>query len=274
MERGIALYDRNLHASQASLYGGHDAGACCRYRLALNLWALGYPDRSLNALVDALHLADELNHPMTRVITLWHAAWVYYQRAEGSAMRTCVEQLLALTAELGISHWSGLAIILLKADEPLARHELVELHNRLSTTGGANWRRVFALCVLAEVYGKRHLVEDGLAVLASISAVDRGAFYAPEIRRLEGELRRRLPSSQTEEIECCFREAILLARERTEKLFELRAATSLARFWHDQGKCSAALELLTPIYNWFTEGLDLPDLKNARALINDLVRST
>ena len=66
----------------AFLYGGHDPGACCRYHLAVNLWLLGYPDQSLSALVDALRHAEELKHPMTRVITLWYAAWVYYQRGD------------------------------------------------------------------------------------------------------------------------------------------------------------------------------------------------
>ena len=63
MERGIALYDRELHASQAFLYDGHDPGACCRYHLAKNLWLLGYPDRSMTALIDALHLRRGIEAP-------------------------------------------------------------------------------------------------------------------------------------------------------------------------------------------------------------------
>jgi predicted ATPase len=84
---------------------------------------------------------------------------------------------------------------------------------------------------------------------------------------LEGELRRRLPSANTEEIEGCFQAALALARERGEKSLELRAATSLAQFWSDNGRRAEARELLTPVYDWFTEGFDLPDLKNAAALL-------
>jgi tetratricopeptide (TPR) repeat protein len=66
MERGIALYDRKLHASQTFLYAGHDPGACCRYHLAKNLWLLGHLDQSMTELKDALHLAEELKHPHYR----------------------------------------------------------------------------------------------------------------------------------------------------------------------------------------------------------------
>ena len=138
----------------------------------------------------------------------------------------------------------------------------------------ANWHRVFCLCVLAELCSEGGDIEYGLAVLASISADDRGAIYAPEIHRLEGELRRRLPTPDTQQIERCFHTALALARHRTEKSLELRAAISLARFWRDRGRCTEARQLLMPVYGWFTEGFDLPDLKNARSLLDDLARST
>jgi uncharacterized small protein (DUF1192 family) len=161
-------------------------------------------------------------------------------------------------------------MILLKSGEPFARHELAEFHRKLPTTGGANWRRVFGLCVLAQLYSEGRHDEDGLAVLSSISAEDRGAFYAPEIHRLEGELRHRLPCADPDETERCFRKAILLARQRAEKAFELRATTSLARLWRDQGRGVEARNLLAPIYGWFTEGFDTVDLKAANALLREL----
>jgi class 3 adenylate cyclase/tetratricopeptide (TPR) repeat protein len=274
MERGIALYNRELHASQASLYGGHDPGACCRYHLAVNLWLLGYSDQSLRAVLDVLRLTEELKHPATRVIALWYVAWVYYQRGDQSAMRASLEQLLALAAEHGISALTGAAIFLLNIDACCGKQELAELHGRLQATwGSSNWHRVFCLCVLAERYKEGGHVEDGLAVLASISPQDRGAIYAPEILRLEGELRRCLPSPDTEQIEHCIHAALILARQRAEKSLELRAAMSLSCFWRDQGRRAEARELLKPIHDWFTEGVDLRDLKNARALLDELARA-
>jgi predicted ATPase len=91
---------------------------------------------------------------------------------------------------------------------------------------------------------------------------------------LEGELKRRLPSPDNGEIESCFQAALMLARQREAKSLELRAATSLSRLWRDQGKRAEARNLLTPVYDWFTEGLDLPDLQNARDLIDDVAHPT
>jgi predicted ATPase len=130
------------------------------------------------------------------------------------------------------------------------------------------------VCVLAELCIEGGHVEDGLAFLASIPAEDREGFYAPEIHRLEGELRRRLSPPNIGEIERCFHAALALARQSATKSLELRAAMSLSRFWRDQGKRAEARALLAPVYDWFTEGLDLPDLQNARDLIDDVARPT
>jgi tetratricopeptide (TPR) repeat protein len=275
MERGIGVYDRVLHASQASLFGGHDPGACCYYHLAVNRWLLGYPDQSLRAVVDVLRLTEELKHPPTRLNALWYVAWVYYQRGDWSAMRASLTQLLALAAKHEISTMTGAAIFLLNLDARRGVQELADLQARLEATWeSSSWHRVFCLCVLADVCIEAGHAEYGLAVLASISPEDREAIYAPEILRLEGELRRRLPSPDMEQIERCFQAALALARQRTEKSLELRAATSLARLRRDQGKRAEARDLLAPVYDWFTEGLDLPDLKDARVLIDDLARQT
>ena len=278
MECGIALYDRKLHASQAFLYAGHHPGACCRYHLAKNLWLLGHLDQSMTVLKDALHLAEELKQPMTTAITLWFTAWVYYHRRDRRAMRASLEQLRALTSEHGIANTRDLAIVLLNAEAHPGRNKLSEIHiafrQRERQDEGANWHRVFCVCVLAELCIEGGHAEDGLVLLAAISAEDREGFYAPEIHRLEGELRRQLPSPNIGEIERCFQAALALARQRAAKSLELRAATSLSRLWRDEGKCAEARDLLTLAYDWFTEGLDLPDLQNARDLIDDIGRPT
>jgi predicted ATPase len=271
MERGLALYEQVPHVSQTYLYGGHDPGACCRYHLTVNLWLLGYPDRSLQALVDALRLSKELKHPLTRVVTLWYVAWVHYQRGERTAMRAMLEQLLALGKEHGISSMMGASIFLLDTDTILGEQELAALIEKLrGTWASASWQRVFCMCVLAGRCIDEHYTDEGLSILASISTDDRGAFYAPEIHRLEGELRRGLPSPDAKQIETCFRAAIALANQRKEKSLELRAAVSLARFWHDQGKPHKARELLAPVYGSFTEGFETLDLKEAKALLDEL----
>jgi predicted ATPase len=258
------------HASQAYLYGGHDPGACGRYHLAVNLWLLGYPDRSLHAIVDVLRLTENLRHPLTRVVALWFVAWVYYQRGDRLSMRASLEQLLALGSEHGISAMMEASVFLLDTDK-CSGNKLAELVDRLQMIwASTNWHRVFCMCVFAERCNREHNVEEGLAVLASICADDRKAFYAPEILRLEGELRHNLPSQDANKVESCFQAALALARRREEKSLELRAAVSLSRFWCDQGKRDEARELLAPVYGWFTEGFDTRDLKEARIMLDTL----
>src|SRR5262249_38230305 len=106
--------------------------------------------------------------------------------------------------------------------------------------------------------------------LASIPPQERTVIYASEILRLEGELRRRLPSPQLGEAERLFQTALSLARERGEKSLELRAALSLAELWRDQGKRTEARQILRPTVDWFSEGFDLSDLRNSLAVLREL----
>jgi predicted ATPase/class 3 adenylate cyclase len=274
MESGIALYDRKRHAGQAFLYGGHDAGACCRWHLAANRWLLGDYSRSMNALADALRLTEELKHPLTTVIALWFAAWVYYQRGDRAATKAVIERALTLAAEYAISGWSDTTILLPWASGArLSRRELAELHGPMSS-GAASWRRVFCRCALAQLYIAAGYFDEGLAVLEEISAADRAAFYGPEVHRLEGELRAKNAPSDPDGAEACFRKALDLAGERGEKSLALRAATSLAQLWRCQGMHGEARTVLAPVYGSFSEGFDLPDLKQAKVLLDQLAANS
>jgi predicted ATPase len=87
---------------------------------------------------------------------------------------------------------------------------------------------------------------------------------------LRGELTARLPYPDPAKVEDLFRTALAIAREQGTRGYELRAAMSLARLWGEQGRRGEAIELLTPVYDWFTEGFDTADLKAAKALLDDL----
>ena len=91
-----------------------------------------------------------------------------------------------------------------------------------------------------------------------------------ELHRLRGELRLALPEPDQSEAEACFRRALAVAHEQQAKLWELRAATSLARLWRDQRRRNEAHDLLAPICGWFTEGFDTADLKDAKGLLDEL----
>src|SRR5262249_30704897 len=129
------------------------------------------------------------------------------------------------------------------------------------------------LALLVEAYGILGQPETGLVVLAeALMVVDTtGArFYEPELHRLKGELLLQQAADNQSEAEASFHHAISVARSQQAKSWELRAATSLARLWQQQGKHEEAHDLLAPVYHWFTEGFETADLQDAKALLDAL----
>jgi tetratricopeptide (TPR) repeat protein len=272
MEQGLALYDRDRHGSSAFLYGGHDPGACCRWHLATNRWLMGYADRALNDLHDAYRLADELKHPLTTVIALWHGAWVHCQRGERELAIADVDRLTSLAELHGISTWTDFPIVLVQAmkRERTSIGTIAELHRQVASMQIAAHRKVICLCVLAELCADSGYAEEGLQMLRSIPEENRAAFSAPEICRLEAELLLKREQPDFDEAKRRFHEAIGLARGREEKSLELRAATSLAQLLDRQGRREEAHATLAGVYSWFTEGFDTADLKAAKELLQAL----
>jgi predicted ATPase len=104
----------------------------------------------------------------------------------------------------------------------------------------------------------------------SITETTTERWFEAEVDRIAGEIALLVPSPDKVKAERYFERALALARQQQAKSWELRAATSLARRWRDQGKVQQARELLAPVYGWFTEGFDTRDLKEAKALLEEL----
>jgi predicted ATPase len=124
---------------------------------------------------------------------------------------------------------------------------------------------------LADAFARCGNVDDGLAVIEEGLAMMRSGgehFSLPEIHRIQGKLL--LAGSDRDAAEAAFREALSIARAQQAKSLELRAATSLARLWRDQGRRAEAHDILAPVYGWFTEGFDTLDLKEAKAMLEEL----
>jgi hypothetical protein len=132
------------------------------------------------------------------------------------------------------------------------------------------WRWVLSGCTVASLYGEVDASEQGLRVLAELGDVEAVGFYGSEVYRMEGELRRRVAPQAPDDAARCFQRAIALAHRRELRSLELRAATSLARLWRDQGRYQDARRALADIYGWFTEGFDTEDLRAAKALLDEL----
>jgi predicted ATPase len=131
------------------------------------------------------------------------------------------------------------------------------------------------LVTLVETYGKNGRAEEGLDLVAKgLAAAEETALRVAEaeLYRLKGELLMIKDPGNVAEAERCLRTAIDVARRQGARLFELRATVSLARLLRDTNRREEARTMLTEIYNWFTEGFDLPDLKEAKALLDELGR--
>jgi predicted ATPase len=138
---------------------------------------------------------------------------------------------------------------------------------------GAAVFQPYGLALLAEAYAQAGRYEEGLTLLAEALALtnDREERrWEAELYRLKGELLLVHSAEHHAEAETCFRQALAVARRQQAKSWELRAATSLARLWQQQGKRAEAQELLAPIYVWFTEGFDTADLQDAKVLLEEL----
>ncbi len=271
-ERGIALYDPSRHASQAFAYGGHDAGACCGNHLARAQWSLGYPERAGGAIRDALGLVEKLAHPLTMGLTLGTSAFLRYQMGDYDTARETAERMIALAKAHELTAWIDDGLVILSCVQARQRGDyrsLDELCEQLPArrSGVTAFRRVINLVLLADLLSEVGDVDRALTALDAIPPEHRNTILAPEIRRVRGEL---LLRSDRDQGERQLREAIEMARRRSERILELRATTSLARLWRQEGRREEARRMLAGIYGWFTEGFDTADLKDARALLDEL----
>jgi predicted ATPase len=154
---------------------------------------------------------------------------------------------------------------------------MAQMHQGLAAVlaAGQMVARPHYLVLLAEAAGHAGQVAEGLRLLAeALAALETNEGAMIEAYRLQGELLLRQAIPDATQAEACFQQALTVARHHQAKSIELRAATSLARLWHQQGKRQEAYDLLAPVYNWFTEGFDTADLQDAKALLDALEESS
>jgi tetratricopeptide (TPR) repeat protein len=274
LDQGIALYDRERHATSAFLYGGHDPGACCLYHRGSANWLLGYPQRGLRDVEDARRLADDLEHPMTVAIALSQIAWVHWNRGERELALADLDRLIAVARSHEFSVLLDPSMILCRLinREVTSAADIAGLGELMKGIHSGFSRRIraFAICTLVEACADAKHAEAGLKILGAITEGERRAAMASEFLRIEGELLLKRDHDSAGEAKQRFGAAIDLARARGERSFELRAAISLARVLEGEGRREEAHAALADVYGWFTEGFDTADLKTARALLDAL----
>jgi predicted ATPase len=274
--QGLALYDPEQHRALTVLYG-EDAGVTCRSHDAWTLWLLGYPDQGLAHNDEALTLAQQLAHPYSLISALVNASITHVFRREVSVVQERAEAAIRLAKEQGFPFWTATGSLLrgwVLAQQAKVQEGIEQITQSLTAyrvTGAENFR-LYWLAFLADAYGSMGQPEAGLTVLTeALTLVETtGArMYEPELYRLKGALLLQQSSDHLAEAETCFQHAIHIAQSQQAKSWELRSVTSLARLWQ-QGKRQEAHDLLAPVYNWFTEGFDTADLKDAKTLLEAL----
>jgi TOMM system kinase/cyclase fusion protein len=277
LEQGIALYTPQHHRSHIFLYG-HEPGVWCRCFVSWALWTLGYPDQALSSSHDALTLAQGSAHPHILANALGYAVRSHQLRRDVQATRACAE------AEMGLAREHGFVFLLAEATffrgwalavQGQEEEGIAQMRQGLAAwrATGAKIGRTSYLALLAEAHEKVGQAEEGLSALAeALALVDHSGerWWEAELYRLKGELLLQLSSDNQAEAEACCHQSLDIARQQQAKSWELRAATSLARLWQQQGKRQEAHDLLASVYHWFTEGFDTADLRDAKALLDAL----
>jgi predicted ATPase len=274
LEMAISLYDRERHRPRGFRHGGVDAKVNCLSYAARTLWTLGYPDRALERGDKCIALAQALAHPHTLAFAE-SAGRLHRVRREARAARETAERLMALSTEHGFIYWLAVANILhgwAMAEQGCNQGAIAQIQEGLAAhrAAGAEVERPRNLSLLAEACMKTGRLDDALTEALAAAEENETRDCESEIHRLKGELLLRQDDSNASEAQNCFQQAIDIARKQSAKSWELRATVSLARLLAKQGRRDEAHALLAEIYGWFSEGFDTADLKDAKALLDQL----
>jgi len=273
---------RKHFESAIELFGSRPSGKYSQSSLAIQtapfvlastLVALGYPIAALKTNNKALDAARQHSNPFVIAMALGSYLLTHLVLGDIRLWAERVEELAAVAAEHEIPLLHAVAIFCrgwLAADAGRIKEGVAEMEGSIRQLGA--WPPTQSLIVaLAEVSGRKGLPEKGLAAVEQgLARSEKTPAQQSEFYRLKGELSLLKDPGTKEEAEDYLRQAIEVARRQAARLFELRATTSLARLLRDTGRRNEARPMLAEIYGWFTEGFDTADLKDARALLDEL----
>jgi class 3 adenylate cyclase/predicted ATPase len=277
LDQAITLYAPEEHRSLATRFG-QDIGVASLVYRSFVLYRLGYPDGARVDVDEALKCARDLGQAGTLLYALLGAAFFDVACGRFDLAEAPVEEMFALSERLGLPLWKGFGELLRgcifvatdRGDQatPLIGFGLSALgatRMTIFSPFGLTWlARAHAAC------GRVTEAQNALSEALDVVSKTNERWDEAEIHRTAGELAASLLRADPRAAESHFRQSLAIARRQDAKSFELRAAINLARLWRVQGRRDEARELLAPIFGWFTEGFDMPDLVEAKALLEDL----
>jgi predicted ATPase len=271
----LSRYDPEQHHQLLLRERGADAGLSAMAYDACCLWCLGHPQQALVQSQKALELARQFDHAYSLAAVLAYAGCMLHaMRRDAQAVEGAAGELVRLSKEKRFPAWEAAAIcfqgaVLTLQDQVEEGMERVRQGMAMDQAMGIQINFPVYLSFLAEAQTNLGQLEEGLAILdEALLLVDETEehLWEAELHRLRANLL--LGLGDEAQAGAVFQRAIEVARRQQARSWELRAATGLARLWMRQGKDEQARELLAPIYGWFTEGFDTPDLVEARELLS------
>jgi predicted ATPase len=278
MDKAIASYNPERY-STSRFQLGNNSGVIGLNVSALFLWMVGFPERAMERANKAVDLARRLNHPYSLSYALFHTGLLHLWRREAERAKECSQAAVDIAREHEFQVWEAVATCLHgaalarsnQADKGLAQiHRGIDLYQVLKTPP-VFWPLL--IFMQAEASWMAGRLDQALAVLDSLQEflpANSEDLLVIEFYRLRGDLLLAHSTHNQSEAELLYLHALEVAREHGAMMLRLRAAASLARLWRAQGKTEQARRLLDGVYSGFTEGFDTADLKEARALLEEL----
>ena len=277
LDRALALYDPAEHRPLATRFAIDTRVLVLCFR-SFALWMLGHPEAALMDAVKALSDAREIGQAATLMFALANTSWTYMLRENYAAANALNDELVTLADEKGALSWKAWGMVsqglqfALTGKASDAVRKITFGITACRSTGSTAWLLVW-LSYLARAYAELGQFDDARRCISeAMTAVEttKERWIEAEVHRVAGEIALTSPEPDAMKAHSYFERALAVARQQQAKSWELRAATSMARLWRDQGKSQQARELLAPVYGWFTEGFDTLDLKEAKALLDEL----
>ena len=271
LDRAFTLYDPAAHRPLATRFG-HDVGAATLTFRPLALWLLGYPKTALAEIDRALKVARETDHAPTLLFALSCGSFTHTCGRDYAAVNAQLEECAALAEEKGAVFWKAFAT----APRGCVLALTGKASDAVQTINAGITATVFfpfRLSHLAWAYAELGQFDDARRCISeTMTAIEtsKERWFEAEANRIAGEIALKSSEPDAAKAQVYFERALSVARAQRATSWELRAATSMARLWRDQRKKGNARELLAPVYGWFTEGFDTLDLKEAKALLDEL----
>jgi predicted ATPase len=274
-DQAIALYDPAKHRALWGASFTIESSVAALLGRAWTLWFLGYPEAAFRDAESGLRAAREFGEAATLLYALGNNIVVQNLCRNLSTACARAQEQTALAEEKDTPFWKAFGMMnqgcaLALTGTPSRAIEL--LRAGIAATPTTNWLP-FSLLHLARAHADLGQFEDAWGRIdEALTVVEKTQekWCEAEVHRTAVDIELVSSVADMAKAEAHFERALTVARSQQAKSWELRAATSLARLWRGQGKSAEARDLLSPVYGWFTEGFDMLDLKDAKALLNEL----